>query len=236
MKKINKEDKKAITFVILFMIALAMTAFVAYNYQNQYLISSLKFIVLFALIIVALEIYLSVRENEGQYLGEYRKIVIIVLLVLKGVLISFSFVLISLLAILTILTFFTEYAGRTIFNTMFTSTFILALVLYTIYQKMNVPQKLSELYVKFKVTKKLSSPILDDSPYKKDVINSFDLLSVFLSVLLLANSTYSTFDPIQFNSEEEFFDAFEINFLLWTMPVYILSAYHRLPIKQNQTN
>lgn len=231
MNRFTKDDKQGIIFVISFMFILAMITFIAYNYQNQYLISTLLFISFLSVAIFLLEVFGSMREDEGQHLGEYRHIFIIIMLVLKGLFISYSLVLISISMILITLLFFIIDVEKGTFNIIFAATFFLAVIFYWIYQKMNVPHKLSSLYTRIRSKKKASSIILNDSPYKKDVVNMFDFLSIFLSVLLLANSTYSIFDPKQITSVDEFFNSFELHFLFYVMPIYVLSAYYRLPVK-----
>lgn len=226
MKKNIRDNIKSIILTLILYIIIAIIIIITVNYQNP------NFIQVFSTLISLLILVTVMEVLEQAILSTVKlKVVTQYLLVGKEIMTSLLITLVSLLGVAKVMEIYYADApfDKFIFNTLISLTFIVSLILYWLYSKLNISHKIDS--GSRRIFKNTSPPIINfkKSLDKKETLDIIDAFAIFTTVFLLGNSTFSSSDLNQTGSTVIFFESLEYYMLFIVMSIYVLAAYHRLP-------
>lgn len=231
MKKNNeKHHLNALLVVIGLYFLLGLTIYFTISWQNPDFVESITIVAMFCILILSFEGFEQALLSTLKW-----KKTLQISLVVKELVICFFISLMSLLAASKIMILFAGDIPLTknLFNLLISVTFILSLFLYWFYIYINVPKYLDNLFTKFSKTSVSSTMSIKNQLDKKVVLNLIDLFAIFTTVFLLSNSTAAGITNTSTPSAIDFFESTEFSLLFIVMAVYVLAAYHKLPLKTN---
>lgn len=229
MKKINeKHHLKAIVGVAILYFSLGITIYFTISWKNPSFVEALSIVTLICVLTLSFEAFEQAVLSTIKWVRPLQFV-----LVIKELIICFFFSLISLLLAAKIIEFF--YGDipltRNLFNLLISITFLTSLFLYWFYILINVPKHLDNLYMRFSKTNLSSNMSIKDRLEKKVFLNFIDLFGIVTTVFLLSNSTAAGITDVSAPSSVAFFESTEFRLLSIAMAVYVLAAYHKLPLK-----
>lgn len=227
----NKNEKyhlKAIVGVVLLYFFLGITIYFTISWQNPSFVEALSIVTLICVLILSFEAFEQAVRSTIKWIRPLQ-----FFLVIKELVTCFFLSLISLLLAAKIIEFF--YGDipltRNLFNLLISITFLTSLFLYWFYILINVPKHFDNLYLRFSKTDLISNVSTKDQLEKKVFLNFIDLFGIVTTVFLLSNSTAAGITDTLAPSSVEFFQSTEFRLLSIAMAVYVLAAYHKLPLK-----
>lgn len=227
-KKYEKHHSKAIVGVTLLYFFLGITIYFTISWQNPSFVEALSIVTLICVLILSFEAFEQAVLSTIKWVRPLQFV-----LVIKELITCFFFSLISLLLAAKIIEFF--YGDipltRNLFNLLISITFLTSLFLYWFYILINVPKHLNNLYMRFSMTNLSSNMSIKDRLEKKVFLNFVDLFGIVTTVFLLSNSTAAGITDVSIPTSVEFFESIEFRLLSIAMAVYVLAAYHKLPLK-----
>lgn len=229
MKKNNeKHHLKALLGVVVLYSLLGFAIYFTISWQNPSFVETLRIVAMFCILILSFETF----EQAVLSTVKWKK-TLQLFLVIKELVTCFFISLISLLVAAKIMVVIVGDIPLTknLFNLLISTTFITSLFLYWFYIFINVPKHLDNLYTKLGKTSLSSTMSIKDQLDKKVVLKLIDLFAIFTTVFLLANSTAAGITDTSTPSSIEFFESTEFGLLFIVMAVYVLAAYHKLPLK-----
>ena len=151
-------------------------------------------------------------------------------LIAKEIAICLFFSLFSLLAgALIIVYFFGDIPiTRLLFNLLIGITFITTLALYLLYNHLNIPKKIDAFYLRLFKKKNYSTTTIKDTLDHSINILIIDLITIFTTILLLANSTALTFINEDITTPTNFFASFDFVSLFIVIAIYVLATHYRI--------
>lgn len=231
MKKNNeKHHLKAIVGVVGLYSLLGFTIYLTISWQNPSFVEALSIVTLICVLILSFETFEQAVRSTIKWVRPLQ-----FFLVIKELVTCFFLSLISLLLAAKIIEFF--YGDipltRNLFNLLISITFLTSLFLYWFYILINVPKHLDNLYMRFSKTNSSSNMSTKNKLEKKIFLNLIDFIVILTTVLLLSNSTAAGITDVSIPTSVEFFESIEFRLLSIAMAVYVLAAYHKLPLKAN---
>lgn len=182
--------------LILYMV-IATIIFITVNYQNP------NFIQVFSTFFSLPILVAGMEALEQAILSTIKlKVIAQYLVVAKEIITSLLITLVSLLGVAKVMEIY--YAetpfDKFIFNTLISLTFIVAVILYWLYSKLNIPQKIDSWSRKILNTTSPSIINFKNSLDKKETLDIIDVFAIFTTVFLLGNSTFASSDLNQTGS------------------------------------
>lgn len=229
MKKNNeKHHLKAILVVIGLYSLLGFTIYFTISWQNPDFVETFIIVSMFCILILSFEGFEQALLSTLKW-----KKTLQLFLVMKELVTCFFISLMSLLAASKIMILLVGDIPLTknLFNLLIIATFIISLFLYWFYIFINVPKHLDNFYIRISKTGLSSNMSIKNQLDKKIVLNLIDLFAIFTTVFLLANSTATGITDTSTPSSVDFFESTEFGLLFIVMAVYVLAAYHKLPLK-----
>ncbi len=225
MKVIDRFSKYGIAFTIIFYAILAGIIIVTLNMERENFVETVLLLCGLFIAMIGFE-----QMFQGINIGIRKRSVMVWSLVAEGLLIC---LFISNIFLLIIIAFFmyllnVDTLTKVTFNIMVSFTFFSSLFFYRFYLKLKVLEKTEKIVSKFKKEKDINPSILNKSKYKKEVINKIDFITIFATVFLLGNSTFTTLVPDSIILNKNPYNSIELRTLVLMIPIYVQSAYYKL--------
>lgn len=225
MKNIDKDSKQAIFITGIFCVIPMLLAVVMLNLETYNFIESLKTI----LVCLGVIIFVEFLSQEANWKNSKRR-GMVGELVLKGFAICLSLTVIFFLVIITALiyTLNDDSLTKTIFNSIISFSFFSTLISYCLYVKLKFPELVEKGLIKLKKGEESLNPVSKNRIYRKKVIKIFDFISIWATVFLLGNSTFTTLDTSSLKLDSNPLNTIEFLALFFLMPIFVQSAYYRI--------
>lgn len=231
MKKNNKNHNlEAVLGVIGLYSLTGFAIYLTVSWQNPSFVEAFSTVTLICLLILTFEALEQAVLSTIKWVRPLH-----FFLVIKELVICFFLSLISLLFAAEIIEFFLGNIPltRNLFNLLISITFLTSLFLYWIYMLIHVSKHLDNLYMRFIKTGLSSNMSIKVKLNKKMFLNFIDFFAILTTVFLLSNSTAAGIADVSAPSSVEFFESTEFRLLSVAMAVYVLAAYHKLPLKSH---